>query len=362
MKRSWVWLLAALLTVVAIVLWAGLALWLTALSMPQDLRGPWLDALHGHGAPLVLAVLVLLAAVGVFWRDLDRRFLRAPRQLAERIRLLTRSDSMQPLDGLHNGGGQALAEVARSVAELVGQRDALRQDMQSQVQAASQAVQEERNRLAALMAELTQSVVVCNLDGRILLFNQRARLQFRALAEGPAIGGAEPIALGRSIYAVFDRKLVTHAIESVQHRLQRGAAHPSAQFVTGTRMLEALTEASRASLGNLQAAVELLEMPDLDAATRERFQGVVRDEAGAMARRIEELAQHTTQTLRSRWPLEDMRGADLVAAASTAIRCSRRSRRWPRGWSRTTASSCCSCACSRRARARSSTCCGSAPA
>ncbi|HKX95372.1 MAG TPA: 3'-5' exonuclease, partial [Methylibium sp.] len=78
-------------------------------------------------------------------------------------------------------------------------------------------------------------------------------------------------------------------------------------------------DASRASLGNLQAAVELLEMPELDAPTRERFQGVVRDEATAMARRIQELAEHTTQTVRTRWPLEDMLGADLVEAARRRI-------------------------------------------
>jgi DNA polymerase-3 subunit epsilon len=53
-----------------------------------------------------------------------------------------------------------------------------------QVAQASLRVQQERNRLAALMAELNQSVVVCNLDGRILLYNSRARLQFRALFEG----------------------------------------------------------------------------------------------------------------------------------------------------------------------------------
>ena len=76
--------------------------------------------------------------------------------------------------------------------------------------------------LAALMAELTQSVVVCNLDGRVLLYNSRARLQFRALSEASAgAGGAELIGLGRSIYAVFDRKLVAHALASVQQRLQR---------------------------------------------------------------------------------------------------------------------------------------------
>ena len=128
---------------------------------------------------------------------------------------------------------RALAEV---INQLVRQRSALRADIAAQVQEASRGVEQERNRLAALMAELTQSVVVCNLDGRILLYNSRARTQFRALSSAPALaGGAELIGLGRSIYAVLDRALVAHALESVQQRLQRGAAHPSAQFVTGTR-------------------------------------------------------------------------------------------------------------------------------
>ena len=38
-----------------------------------------------------------------------------------------------------------------------------------------------RDQLAALMAELQQSVVVLNLEGRILLYNQRARQQFRQI-------------------------------------------------------------------------------------------------------------------------------------------------------------------------------------
>ncbi len=85
------------------------------------------------------------------------------------------------------------------------------------------------------MAELTQSVVVCNLDGAILLYNSRARAQFRAWSSTPATaGGAELIGLGRSIYAVFDRPLIAHALESVRQRMRDGAASPSAQFVTGT--------------------------------------------------------------------------------------------------------------------------------
>ncbi len=316
-----------------------------------------------------LAIVVMLwffAAIGagVLGRRLWLRHGAAPGRLAEQVQVLLASDVSRELPADATFGGAGSRALALQVNELVRQRSALRDDIAVKVREGSREVEQERSRLAALMSELSQSVVVCNLDGRVLLFNARARLQFRALAEGPSVGGAELLALGRSIYAVFDRKLVAHALENVQHRLQRGAPSPSAQFVTTTRsgqllrvqlapvrapeddtenpiagfvlmldnitrdfadeserdrMLHSFTESARASLGNLQAAVELLEEPDLDVGTRERFQGVVRDEASSMSRRIQELAAHTTQTMKTRWPLEEMLGADLVAAAVRRI-------------------------------------------
>ena len=247
------------------------------------------------------------------------------------------------------------------------QRAQLRGDFAAQVKEASRNVEQERSRLAALMSELTQSVVVCNLDGRVLLYNNRARVQFRTLSQTPTLAdGAELIGLGRSIYAVFDRKLVAHALEYIQHRLLRGVTNPSAQFVTTTRaghllrvqmapvrsasaepgqeavlngfvlmldnitsdfeqesvrdrLLHGLTEGSRASLGNMQAAVEVLDDPELDVSMRERFHGVIREEVHAMSARIRTLAMQATEQIRTRWPLEDMLGTDLVAAAQRRI-------------------------------------------
>ncbi|MFN4116408.1 MAG: PolC-type DNA polymerase III, partial [Inhella sp.] len=176
-----------------------------------------------------------------------------------------------------------------------------------------------------------------------------------------------------SIYAVFDRRLLAHAIDSVQQRLQRGVVSPSAQFVTTTRsgqllraqlapvrgvpddaparersgqamgavtgfvlmldnitreqeqqtaserMLHALTEGSRSSLANLQAALDMLAFDDLEPALRERFQRVVRDEVLAMTQRIQALAAQTAAGLATRWPLEEMLGADFVQAAQRRI-------------------------------------------
>jgi DNA polymerase-3 subunit epsilon len=377
-------LLAAALPGVAFALLLAAAFGLLAATLSAEQRAPVWAAVEPNIALVVMVWFFASLAGGVAVRKAWLRFGAAPGRLAERVRVLLSADPVQGAQAAASDGeGLALLDAGEgasegsialtaAVAALALQRDALRREIAERIAEGSREVEQEKGRLAALMAELTQSVVVCNLDGRILLFNARARLQFRALVAAPAagagptapIGGAEAIGLGRSIYGVLDRRLVAHALEAVQQRLARGAAHPSAQFVTPSkggqllrvqlapvmepgagvsasasatlngfvlmlenitqemaeerareRLLQTLTEGSRGSIGNLQAAVELLEDPQLDAPTRERFLGVIREEIGALARRLDEAAAQSATALAQRWPLEDMLGSDFVAAA-----------------------------------------------
>jgi DNA polymerase-3 subunit epsilon len=350
--------LAAAAPAVLLALWTlgGGAAYLATLDDAQ--RAAVLAPLAERAALLFMVWALVSLALGALARKAWLHWGAATGRLAEQAQVLAGSDLQRTLDLPGSAETRAVQAV---INQLVQQRSALKADVDDRVRAVAREIDAERSRLAALMAELTQSVVVCNLDGRILLYNSRARLQFRALSDAVA-AGSELVGIGRSIYAVFDRQLVAHALESVQQRLQRGAANPSTQFVTSTRggqllrvqmapvrdvadgsqvsgfvlmldnitrdfadesardkMLHQLTETSRSSLGNLQAAVELLDAPDLDAATRERFQGVVRDEVAAMSRRIQDVAVHTTQAMKTRWPLEEMQGADLLAAAGRRI-------------------------------------------
>jgi DNA polymerase-3 subunit epsilon len=287
-------------------------------------------------------------------------------QLAEEAQVLLRTDVVKELLPKGNTETRVLVGLFN---QLVSQREALRTEMNQRVVAAAQGIEAEKSRLAALMSELTQSVVVCNLDGRVLLYNQRARMQFRALSQAPGVaGGAELIGLGRSIYGVFDRKLVTHALENIQQRMLRGAAQPSAQFVTTTsagqllrvqmapvrataqdseidapieltgfvlmlenitrdfdaesakdQVLLSLTEGSRSALASMQMALDMLDYPDLEPAMRERFLGVIREETRSLSQRIGALEAGSASSLKTRWPLEDMLGADLVNAALKRI-------------------------------------------
>ena len=409
--REWIAALAPAVLLALLMAAAGLAF---ALTLDAGERAA-LGAMLGPRVAIALfGWFALSVLLGVLARMAYLRWVVAPARLVEHARTLLAADAGREIDADGSAENRALGAALNALAR---QRDDLRADIDRKVAAASRDIEQERSRLAALMSELTQSVVVCNLDGRVLLYNNRARLQFRALSAQPALAdGAELIGIGRSIYAVLDRALVAHALESVQQRLARGAANPSAQFVTGTRggqllrvqmapvraiasspapvraissspapvraiasspapergiasspapvrdiasgpapvrasaeqgeggaalsgfvlmldnitrdfadesardqLLNNLTEGSRASLGNLQAAVEMLDYEDVDAAARERFHAVIRDEVHAMSERIRTLASHTAQLQKARWPLEEMQGADFAAAAVRRI-------------------------------------------
>ncbi len=355
-------LLVALVPALLLALWGAALFGVLALTLEDEPREALAALLEGRLALLVMLWALAALALGALARKLFAHWALAPARLAEQAQVLVESPVQRSLEPI---GAAPVRVLAGVINELVQQRGSLREHIEQRVKEASRAVEQERSRLAALMSELTQSVVVCNLDGRVLLYNNRARWQFRALGEATT-AGAELIGIGRSIYAVLDRQLVAHALESVQQRLARGVAHPSAQFVTATRggqllrvqlaavrgideqgslngfvlmlhnitralaeerqrdqMLHTLSEGSRASLANLQAAVELLDEPGLEAEQRERFQGVVREEVAAMVRRINALASHTVQTIKTRWPLEDIQGADFVSAAQRRIEAAR---------------------------------------
>jgi len=346
--------------VVGVMAAAGIAVWRDLSPEERDAIEPILNPRLGL---LFMIGMVGAGAAAVLMKSFAQDHLLGPSLLADELGLIVGTD---PSRRLKPGGSPELTRIAESVNALADQRRSLQEDVETRIREARLSVEEERNRLAALMSELNQSVVVCNLDGRILLYNNRARLQFRALSDAPtAAGGGEIIGLGRSIYAVFERSLIVHALESIQERIRRQSAQPMANFVTTTRagqllrvhmapvmssgaddaeptvsgfvlmldnitrnfetetrrdqMLHTLTEGSRSSLANLRAAAEMLEYPDLDAELKERFLSVVRDEVQGLSKRLDETANEFADSLKTRWPLDEMLGADLVAAAQRRI-------------------------------------------
>lgn len=308
---------------------------------------------------LMLTVLACALACAAL-REVYQRYVRASLRLAEEAGALAAHCGVRVSDYV----APELQAVGQAVNQLASVRDALENDVVGRVREARASLEEERSRLAALMAELNQSVVVCNLDGRVLLYNQRAREE---LSGQEQTGGVELLGLGRSIYTVLDRSLIAHALERLQQRPGEMNGSRAAQFVTATRsgrllralmtpvlaadgdpvsittltgfvlildditadherdarrdgLIQSLTEGGRGPLGNIRAAAETLtDFTDMLPEQRARFLSVIRDEARALSLHLENAAMAFSNDLRLRWPLEEMLGAELVSAAARRI-------------------------------------------
>jgi DNA polymerase-3 subunit epsilon len=327
--------------VVAAVALLGAGIWSGIVPDDQRVLG---RVLADQVAFLVVAGVLLLGVLGALVAWAFSAYVLPLKRLAADIRLVA---AVNPDHRVEIRKPSELADLAAAVNELADRYRTGEQDVAARIAAARSDLEEERNRLAALMSELSLAVLVCNVEGRILLYNAAAR-------ELLDPGRRGNVGLGRSVFGIVDRELVSHALDRVQagstsarlataqsDRLLgvRVAPVPAADsglsgfvltFEDLTRRAEiserrdslfrALTEGTRAPLGALRAAIEsMLDYPDMDIAQRQRFAEIVRDEAHRLSDHIERTLDESSGYLSDPWLREDVLGRDLLAAAERSM-------------------------------------------
>lgn len=323
-----------------------------------------------HRAAGLVAVAVLL--LGGLWglsQSVFRHYVSAPSGMAEEVRIIAEAN---PAHRIRTAGAPELAELARSVNRLAERFQSARSDVEAQVNAALVGAEEEKLRLIALMSQLAQGVLVCDVEGRILLYNSGAK-ELLAPPSRMQSGSAGLIGLGRSLYPAIEHNLIAHALDIVRQRVREGSPNPVAIFMTTTKagqlvraqmvpvsgigrreagaaapggetditgfvltleditrsvesasrvdaLMQSVTEGSRASLGNIRAAVEtMLAVPEMEKGQQQKFMQVINDEAGALSERLEQTVAGYTDSLKAQWSIEEILAADLVSAARRRI-------------------------------------------
>src|SRR5437867_40600 len=308
--------------------------------------------LEYRGGLLFLLGLAVVFGFYVTLHLLYRAYILPAVRLAEDIRIV---QAANPAHRAEVSGGDEMRRLAAAVNSFADTYYASTKDVKSKIAEANARVEAEKNRLAALMSELTQGVLVCNSEGRILLYNARAKHLLDQSTGEKGIGGAF-VGLGRSIFAIMDKNLIVHALDTIKHKLSEQSADPSAHLVTSgshdqlvranmapildrernidgfvltleniTRSVEinarrdalllSLTEGTRASIANIRAAIEtMLEFPAMAEERRQRFAAVINDEAEKLSTRLTQTLAAHADTLTAQWPLEDMLASDLLAA------------------------------------------------
>ena len=224
-RKFYLWVLASYAALLAMLAALGVAL-------VAGLPAADAEAFHrilGARAPLlafVAVILLFVCAGAVKW--LFDEYVIAVHALAEQTGVvLGANESLR----IGTQGAHEVAEAAAAINRLAEAHHALRRDVERRARDASAKLAEERNRLAALMSELSEGVLVCNAEGRILLYNDQARALFVA---GAAPASAALVGLGRSVFGLIDRDQIAHALEKLERQHRPGEAAPITRFVTAT--------------------------------------------------------------------------------------------------------------------------------
>jgi DNA polymerase-3 subunit epsilon len=305
----------------------------------------------------IFAALLLLAGVAWVVHLFFKAYVFAAVEVNDEARITLTADSAHRVD---LKGAAEIRLIARDINALADRYTGLLADVEARIREANADVAAERNRLAALMSDLAQSVIVCNGEGRILLYNSSARQLFSQVAAGQLLASGL-VGLGRSIFGIIDHNLIVHALETIHRRLEQGEPNPVAPFVTTaptgqlirghlapvrgqhdtidgfvltvediTRLVESdsqrdallqsLLEISRSGLANIRAAVEtVLDYPEMAATRRQQLVEIIEEETVRLSARLDQTQSAFAESLNTSWLLEDMLGVDLVTAIQRRI-------------------------------------------
>ena len=346
--------LGAFIGALLLVFWAA---WVLLTSGLHDAERQVLDSVLEERAPVLAfaAFLVIFACGGILgW--LFRRYVTAARALAEQARIVL---SANPEHRVVVEGASELVELASAINRLGDGFRARDMELQARIAESGSRLEEERNRLAALMSELSQAVLLCNGEGRILLYNEQARLLF---GQDDTAGSRQGmIGLGRSVFALLDRDQVAHALDKIQYNLEGETGHPVTRFLTTAStgrlarvhlapflaadrqiagmvlivedvtdlagheaerrsLLQALTTNVRQPVANIRAAAEnLVSFPEMSERQRAQFAAIIATESRDLTVSIDAALSAHADALKAGLSLEDIAVADLVQVARRHI-------------------------------------------
>lgn len=214
--------------------------------------------------PALLFVGFLFAlTLGALLHPVFLGYLAATRALGQEAEVILSN----PGHRLHLKGPLELQGLASLLNRLAQEKEALEKEVAARINEAKTLLEEERKKLALLIAHLPHGVVLANLKGQVLLYNFAAR---ELLGEG--------LGVGKSLLGLLDRGLWVHALNLPEERFltqgPRGALWLQVVPLEGEKghlvLLEGAKEEGaldgrllhrlRDKLAGLKALVEVLDL------------------------------------------------------------------------------------------------------
>ena len=351
------WQFIALSFTAGLIICVGVAVWLKTQLAPEA-QAFLLGLFKNHfGSILILAVLLLL--VGVWFLDsILRQYIRPLRKIAEQISLVNPTN---PSHRFEIEGATEIQHLCDRLNEGAAHYESLIRDIEGRVDLARAQSEDEKNILAAIMSELPEGVIVCNPEGQILLYNNRAKMLLSGLQVDHHEKSIRFIGLGRSIFGVFDENLFQHTIDQITAKLARDEADVVSYFVSPgaentllrvevvpvlnyrrhysglililsdiTQQLESqnylnltlqsFTRGIRAAFAGIRSAIEtILDYPEMDATRLETLKRIIHTESLNIGEILERDPTLSAHPLFNQMPLVRVAVGDLFEILK--VRC-----------------------------------------
>ncbi len=350
-RESRRWVVSALFGVGALL--AG-----TAITGAVLLRDATPDPLTAYALLMLTAVAVGMA---VLWGVINHSVLRAGKRLTAEARLIAHGKAGAHIPVEHYGD---LAPIAGAVNELADKLAAARLDIDRAVAESTAETERQKGRLATILHDLHEGVLVCNLQHQILLYNQTVLNLLHLSGD---------LGLGRSFLHFVLPEPIHHTLERLTLRVREGRHHnhahgATAQFVgsttdgrillegrmsvilqpgeadalpviTGyvvtlsdvTRELAALgqrdallretTEGFRRPIANMRALLEtMIATPELSPQERSAFEAAMLESCATLTSGVERVTAEYRSVMTGSWPMSDIHSNNLLNLVRHRVR------------------------------------------
>ncbi len=231
-NKFW-WFVVVALTATAMVLLTISILFWQQLSLEE--KALILKIFKRYFAYLFTILFLFFTFLGFLLDWIFRFYIIPVNQLADETRLLY---TVNPSHKIDVDGSYDVMRLAAIINENAIAQVEFRNNVQEQLRKARAGSEAERNVLAAMLEDLPQGILVCNMEGGIVFYNRKISALFRQhqLAESQfSTDEVGLIGLGRTVYAFLDKGLVLPALDRIAEKLSLGHTAVSERFLLETQ-------------------------------------------------------------------------------------------------------------------------------
>jgi DNA polymerase-3 subunit epsilon len=170
--------------------------------------------------------LIIFLVTGGMVSLLFKHYIIPILQLAEETRLITAVNEKHRIEPC---GATEVRQLIGIINESANAYEALLTSVDRKITTVHSALVAERERLSALMSELPNGVIVCDIDNQVLLYNQQAKRLLSDSDQGSGVGAH--LGLGRSIFGLLEKNPIQHGLDVLQQRIESGLDQPTTGFM-----------------------------------------------------------------------------------------------------------------------------------